>query len=102
MLSTLLVVGVISHLWCAAHLVSIAHHSFYSVGEENTTEEDSVNGVFISIFMSCNIALALLELSLVSELFSAIGNSTYIFFFIYNTFCPIREVLYHFVHLNHF
>ena len=30
MLSTLLVVGVISHLWCAAHLVGIAHHSFYS------------------------------------------------------------------------
>ena len=32
MLSTLLVVGVISHLWCAARLVGIAHHSFYSVG----------------------------------------------------------------------
>ena len=31
MLSTLLVVGVISHLWCAARLVGIAHHSFYSV-----------------------------------------------------------------------
>ena len=31
MLSTLLVVGVVSHLWCAAHLVGIAHHSFYSV-----------------------------------------------------------------------
>ena len=30
MLSTLLVVGVISHLWCAARLVGIAHHSFYS------------------------------------------------------------------------
>ena len=29
--STLLVVGVISHLWCAARLVGIAHHSFYSV-----------------------------------------------------------------------
>ena len=27
----LLVVGVISHLWCAAHLVGIAHHSLYSV-----------------------------------------------------------------------
>ena len=33
MLSTLLVVGVISHLWCAARLVGIAHHSFYSVAE---------------------------------------------------------------------
>ena len=33
MLSTLLVVGVISHLWCAARLVGIAHHSFYSVEE---------------------------------------------------------------------
>ena len=33
MLSTLLVVGVISHLWCAARLVGIAHHSFYSVGK---------------------------------------------------------------------
>ena len=32
MLSTLLVVGVISHLWHAARLVGIAHHSFYSVG----------------------------------------------------------------------
>ena len=31
MLSTLLVVGVILRLWCAAHLVGIAHHSFYSV-----------------------------------------------------------------------
>ena len=31
MLSTLLVVGVLSHLWCAARLVGIAHHSFYSV-----------------------------------------------------------------------
>ena len=31
MLSTLLVVSVISHLWCAARLVGIAHHSFYSV-----------------------------------------------------------------------
>ena len=31
MLSILLVVGVISHLWCAARLVGIAHHSFYSV-----------------------------------------------------------------------
>ena len=31
MLSTLLVVGVISHLWCAARLVGIAHLSFYSV-----------------------------------------------------------------------
>ena len=31
MLSTLLVVGVISHLWCAARLVGIAHHSFYGV-----------------------------------------------------------------------
>ena len=31
MLCTLLVVGVISHLWCAARLVGIAHHSFYSV-----------------------------------------------------------------------
>ena len=31
MLSTLLVVGVISHLWCAARLVGKAHHSFYSV-----------------------------------------------------------------------
>ena len=30
MLSTLLVVGVVSHLWCAARLVGIAHHSFYS------------------------------------------------------------------------
>ena len=29
--STLLVVGVISYLWCAARLVGIAHHSFYSV-----------------------------------------------------------------------
>ena len=28
--STLLVVGVISHQWCAAHLVGIAHHCFYS------------------------------------------------------------------------
>ena len=33
MLSTLLVVGVISHLWCAARLVGIAHHSFYSAVE---------------------------------------------------------------------
>ena len=32
-LSTLLVVGVISHLWCAARLVGIAHHSFYSVDQ---------------------------------------------------------------------
>ena len=31
MQSSLLVVGVISHLWCAARLVGIAHHSFYSV-----------------------------------------------------------------------
>ena len=30
MLCTLLVVGMISHLWCAARLVGIAHHSFYS------------------------------------------------------------------------
>ena len=30
-LSTLLVVGVISHLWCATCLVGIAHHSLYSV-----------------------------------------------------------------------
>ena len=30
MLSTLLVVGVISHLCSAACLVGIAHHSFYS------------------------------------------------------------------------
>ena len=29
MLSTLLVVGVISHLWCAARLVGIAHHITY-------------------------------------------------------------------------
>ena len=28
---SVLVVGVISHLWCAARLVGIAHHSFYSV-----------------------------------------------------------------------
>ena len=34
MLSTLLVVGVISHLWCAARLVGISHHSFYSVDVE--------------------------------------------------------------------
>ena len=32
-LSTLLVVGVISHQWCAALLVGIAHHSFYSAHE---------------------------------------------------------------------
>ena len=31
MLSTLLVVGMISHLWCAAHLVCTAHYSFYSM-----------------------------------------------------------------------
>ena len=37
MLSTLLVVGVISHLWCAARLVGIAHHSFYSVRAKNAT-----------------------------------------------------------------
>ena len=35
MLSTLLVVGVISHLWCAARLVGIAHHSFYSAGSQH-------------------------------------------------------------------
>ena len=41
MLSTLLVVGVISHLWCAARLVGIAHHSFYSVGMANRAESGS-------------------------------------------------------------
>ena len=34
MLSTLLVFGGISHLWYAARLVGIAHHSFYSVCRE--------------------------------------------------------------------
>ena len=34
------VVGVISHLWCAARLVGIAHHSFYSVEEERKRKRD--------------------------------------------------------------
>ena len=35
-LSTLLVVGVISHLWCGGCLVCIAQHSFYSVSGESS------------------------------------------------------------------
>ena len=32
--------GVISRLWCVAHLVFIAHHSFYSAEPSGSTEEE--------------------------------------------------------------
>ena len=50
MLSTLLVVGVISHLWCAARLVGIAHHSFYSVTLTSDLENcNSLSRIAITI-----------------------------------------------------
>ena len=51
MLSTLLVVGVISHLWCAARLVGIAHHSFYS---EELVHDDEMRLQYGEEYLECD------------------------------------------------
>ena len=59
MLSTLFVVSVISHLWCAARLVGIAHHSFYSVSR-------LVAASFSSLALSSSVSMSNLSCLLVT------------------------------------